>query len=154
MTRKGAITVTTLLITFVIVGVMLTSGVMIMDGFFKDASGNDPYNTTLDRAFFTDLDEASSLSTENDKTVYRLADGTFQVNDTVTDSSDKEGDLAQRGYQTLTKTGSGITFMTNVTTGLNQKLGIPVYFMVALITIVTIILSLALLSALRGSGKL
>ena len=156
MNNKGVgVTVGTIIIAFLIFILFIGSMLLVVDDFFKidSGTGQDAYGSDFNRSYYTGLDNARN-DTHLQDSIYNLNDDVLVENSSVSDTSDREGELSTASWKSITNLGGTYSFMTHIGSDINSKLHIPPIFLTTFVLILGVVIGLAIISALRGTGRL
>ena len=150
---RGEVRVGTLMICFVVFILFVTATLDITGQFFS----GDPYDSDFNSSYYGFLENSSM---EGGSSSEQFEDTVFGMNNDVMESNSSSGGddpastIDVKSLSSLTRLTGTYVFFKNVSGDVNMKLGIPSYFLNALLLIIVIIIVLAFISALRGVGKL
>jgi len=151
MNRKGEVTIMGIVIACIMFMVFLTAGLSMTGNFFSYTENSN--SSTYNASYFTGLENGSLEDGANAKqfleTTTGMSDDVFQNNGSVGTAS-TEDTMNRNTLSALTKLPSLYTFVKNVGYDATEKLGIPSFFLFALVMIVIVIIIFGTMKALRG----
>jgi len=151
MNNKGEITIMGIVIACIMFMVFLTAGLHMTGNFFVyEENSND---SSYDASYFLGLENSSLEKGGNAKlfleTTTGMSDDVFQSNGSVGDET-PEDTMNRNTLSSLTKLPQIYTFVKNAGKDANEKLGIPPFFLFALVMIVIVAIIFGTMKALRG----
>lgn len=148
--KKGQLTISGILISFVVFILFMTVGMAVV---FGDFFRNDPYSTGINTSFYSSLDPSGNKD-ELKGTVFSLNDNLVSENVSVTGDQNKDADLSLKSFTTLLSLRNTFSLLRTIGEDLNTKLGLPPIFLESLILVLVIIVTIALIASIRGLGRL
>jgi len=150
--NKGEVSIGQIIISCIMFLVFLTAALSMTTEFFSYEQNSN--GSSYDASYYSSLED-NSVAT-NSTEARRMVDTTTGMSDDVFITNGSVGDDTPEDLmnkQTLTsmrKLPNLYTFVKNVGRDASEKLGIPSYFLWALVTIVIVIITIGALKALRG----
>jgi len=155
LNKKGEIRVGTILFAFILFLVFLTSALVIVDDAFRWNYYGENLNTSYYGGFNNSrLDDYGTNSQTLSNTILGMNNELVDSDSASSGTSDVDQNINLAGFKSLLNLKGTYTFMKSLNYEINQKLGIPPYFLSALLLIIVIIITFGIISVWRGSGKL